>query len=542
MSENLNLDINTYDQTELLNLFNYSNKDNAESLHDKYNSKINSLENIHDSHLKKSLHNFFQIAFSKLSNIIKNKNLEEKKNRVFKNTPITFQTTNSSLEETMKMHPSPPIRENTIYSNNIIKYPKGQINPIEKKITSEILCIDTIFRNQTKFPNSSDFVYELQNPIENVISMKLINAEIPKISKLFSKEKNNNRFDITMYYGFNYNDFNIEVWDKPKTLQIIIPDGSPTFSELVSSIQSTLDTQRNSFSFLKFDIDKSSNGKGFFRFKTLVECIAWSQLYYKDVIPVTPPDNRPPTQHFRMPSVNISSSKGEYEDLEYIYKGKIWSEENNLAVLQEFKLNKQLFVTSKGMFDFSKNFISYDLYNTYPSNFRPLTYSIDFNPTNTQTEYSAGWILGFRQFVNESSFTTKKIDFNNCFCRDDIHFLGYVEGISPYGDAENTYNFLYVDDFVGNYKDSLNVAIKNSYLTRSLLAKIQMNTPVYTINFMNTSGENSILEKKREYFGPVNIKKLHFKIIDKFNNIVDFDKSNFSLTLQFEKLYNNIRN
>ena len=189
MSENLNLDINTYDQTELLNLFNSSNKDNAESLHDKYNSKINSLENIHDSDLKKSLHNFFQIAFRKLSNIIKNKNLEEKKNRVFKNTPITFQTTNSSLEETMKMHPSPPIRENTIYSNNIIKYPKGQINPIEKKITSEILCIDTIFRNQTKFPNSSDFVYELQNPIENVISMKLINAEIPKISKLFSKEK-----------------------------------------------------------------------------------------------------------------------------------------------------------------------------------------------------------------------------------------------------------------------------------------------------------------------------------------------------------------
>ena len=50
------------------------------------------------------------------------------------------------------------------------------------------------------------------------------------------------------------------------------------------------------------------------------------------------------------------------------------------------------------------------------------------------------------------------------------------------------------------------------------------------------------MEKKREYFGPVSIKKLHFKIIDKYNKTIDISKANYSLTLQFEKMNNNVKN
>ena len=349
-----------------------------------------------------------------------------------------------------------------------------------------------------------------------------------------------------MYGGFGYENGVIKVWSEPKTLQIIIAEGSPTVTELVSSIQSALDVQRNSFSFLKFDIDRTANGKVYFRFKTLIECINWSQIFYRDIdilnSVVTPPDNKDPSEFFRMPSINIVTGFGEYDELEYIYKGRLWMEKDNNDVLNTLKDNKNNYIQKKGLNNPSRTFISHDLYNTYPSNYKPLTFSIDFNPTNCVVENSVGWILGFRQYTNDSKFISPKIDFNSCFCRDEINFLGYIEANSPYGDAENTYNYLYVNDFVGNYKDSLNVAINNSYLTKSLLAKIQMDTSFYNVQYINTSGENSILEKKREYFGPVNITKLHFKIIDKFNNIVDLEKSNYSLTLQFEKLYNNIRN
>ena len=49
-------------------------------------------------------------------------------------------------------------------------------------------------------------------------------------------------------------------------------------------------------------------------------------------------------------------------------------------------------------------------------------------------------------------------------------------------------------------------------------------------------------EKKRDYFGPVNIEKLHIKILNKFGELADNVNTNYSLTFQFETLYSSIRN
>jgi len=52
----------------------------------------------------------------------------------------------------------------------------------------------------------------------------------------------------------------------------------------------------------------------------------------------------------------------------------------------------------------------------------------------------------------------------------------------------------------------------------------------------------SVLEKKRDYFGPVNIEKLHIKILNKFGELAELVNTNYSLTFQFETLYSSIRN
>ena len=143
--------------------------------------------------------------------------------------------------------------------------------------------------------------------------------------------------------------------------------------------------------------------------------------------------------------------------------------------------------------------------------------------------------MGFRQFIkNDSFYKFEPINYKTENTINNIKYYGYLEATSPWGDIANIYNFIYVDDFVGNYKDSLNAFTENSYLTRSLLAKIQMNTSFFGIRY------NGPIKKPRGYFGPVNIKKLHIKIIDKFDNIVDFKESNFSITFEFNKLYNYI--
>ena len=171
MENNLDLDIDLYNDKELLNIFNCTVNDNSQMIQQKYDKKLESLETISDINLKSKLIQFFQSAYYKILKNTHNKNTIQ--NKVFKNKSTVFETVNTTMENTKIMHPSPPIKEPDIQPTYTVTYPKGNINPIDKKITSEILCIDTVFRDYKKYPESTDFVYELPNPIDNVISMKL---------------------------------------------------------------------------------------------------------------------------------------------------------------------------------------------------------------------------------------------------------------------------------------------------------------------------------------------------------------------------------
>ena len=51
---------------------------------------------------------------------------------------------------------------------------------------------------------------------------------------------------------------------------------------------------------------------------------------------------------------------------------------------------------------------------------------------------------------------------------------------------------------------------------------------------------NDFIFKKREYFGPVNIKKIRIKLIDKYGKLLVLENVNYSLALKFTQLYNNM--
>ena len=531
MCDNLNLNINNYNINELLNFFNCNLSNSIDTIKTNYEKKISTLINLPNYDMKNNLNKFFTEAYDNIiSSKERNKKIKEKSEKETKeeNDIKSFESINNSNDQ--------------VHSQYIIEYPKKTLNPLETKTTSEIICIDSIFRNKEKYPKSTDFVYDFPNPIENVTSMKIISAEIPKVSNLFSKEKQNNQIDITMHNGFDYSGNKLQVWSEERTIYIKFPDGSPDISVLISTIQATLDTQRNSFSFIKVDID-TADGCLYFRFKTLVECFQWNLMFYKENSTqnnynrIIPPDNKEPSKFFRMPFFD-GGQRGEYDELEFIYNGDDWAKANNPILLDVFDKYGAQFLSSKSLLDPSNSILAYSLYLDSSNNtlIRPaLGFSIDFNPLNCDTERSCGWILGFRQFIkNDSFYKSEIINYKNEYIRDNITFFGYLKALTPFGDTDNTYNYIYVDDFVGNYKDSLNAITKDSYLTRSLLAKIQMNTAFFGIRY---SGP---IEKTREYFGPVNIKKLHIKIIDKFNNVVDFKGSDFSITFKLYKLYNYI--
>ena len=64
---------------------------------------------------------------------------------------------------------------------------------------------------------------------------------------------------------------------------------------------------------------------------------------------------------------------------------------------------------------------------------------------------------------------------------------------------------------MGNYNDTLNVAQKRNIVTKSLFAKIQLNSSAFNVKYQE-SNTMSVLAKQRDYFGPVDIRKLHLKI------------------------------
>ena len=55
-----------------------------------------------------------------------------------------------------------------------------------------------------------------------------------------------------------------------------------------------------------------------------------------------------------------------------------------------------------------------------------------------------------------------------------------------------------------------------------------MDSSLFGVKFGGNSAFS--FDKERSYYGPVNIKKLHIRLIDKNGEMVDYKKTNYALT------------
>jgi hypothetical protein len=103
------------------------------------------------------------------------------------------------------------------------------------------------------------------------------------------------------------------------------------------------------------------------------------------------------------------------------------------------------------------------------------------------------------------------------------------------------YGFISIDDYQKNTGPSYVIAYANSIMqdniiTRINLAELQADVGVYQSS--SDPGLSTQLNRTREYFGPVDIQRLHIAIYDEFGRIIDLNFMDWSLTLAFEILYN----
>ena len=227
-TNNINLDLNSYTLIELQNIFKLQKDYTKKELENEYEIQITNLNNNTNITLnkKEKLLFFFNRAYT----ILLEKHLNSIYGSEYTNTvPATQQQIQINQNRTQLM-----LRPDVVQNNDsfVIQHPNmktqdiftseysaGTLNKIRKQVVKQLVNVDTIFRSNYSTTKSSDFIYTLPMPINNVVSMKLSTVEMPNTWYLFSEEKMNNVFYV-------------DISSTGTWVEIKIPEGNYTNSNL----------------------------------------------------------------------------------------------------------------------------------------------------------------------------------------------------------------------------------------------------------------------------------------------------------------------
>jgi hypothetical protein len=102
------------------------------------------------------------------------------------------------------------------------------------------------------------------------------------------------------------------------------------------------------------------------------------------------------------------------------------------------------------------------------------------------------------------------------------------------------YLFMCIDDYNNNVNNYYTSAFGSSIIAPNIIARLntqkQLNSAgPYTI----MSGEllSTSLTFSREYFGPVDIQRIHIRLLDEYGRVIDLNNMDWSFALMFESVY-----
>ena len=155
-------------------------------------------------------------------------------------------------------------------------------------------------------------------------------------------------------------------------------------------------------------------------------------------------------------------------------------------------------------------------------------FNLDFRLNDNKTrpiQMNMGWILGYRQ-----QYYNWQEDYTDA---SGVNFK-LDQGYNPeavYDNLGSRYFILCIDDFNKNYSNTLSSPFTESvFNNETAIAKVPNNPN--SINF-----DDIFYQSRRNYFGPVNIKKLKIQLLDELGRVVDLNNNDFSFSIQIEQLY-----
>jgi hypothetical protein len=144
---------------------------------------------------------------------------------------------------------------------------QGNMNPLNTRILTKCVNIDTRFRENPDKNQSSDFTIQMPTKFNKVVSMHLSALEFPVEFYAISAKYGNN----FLYLGVSYQDIVDPSLNTSAYEIFIVPDGNYTNDDLVTTLNNLIcpvDASGNVlypndiFSYIQFTLDVNSNGSG----------------------------------------------------------------------------------------------------------------------------------------------------------------------------------------------------------------------------------------------------------------------------------------
>ena len=161
----------------------------------------------------------------------------------------------------------------------------------------------------------------------------------------------------------------------------------------------------------------------------------------------------------------------------------------------------------------------------------PFTKKIMFQ-SDSNTEFTL-------TFQHADDAIRKTCGINLGFMKSSYSVNGSVEAEVMFGSNIDHYVFIDVDDFQRNFLANAVVSVTTSplgivsYLGNTIMAKIPLSSESHTL-FNNGA---DLLFKTRTYFGPVNLEKLHLRLLNRYGTPFSLNHSNYSMSIEITELY-----
>ena len=362
-----------------------------------------------------------------------------------------------------------------------LRNPQQPLSQMNVQSITKTFTIDTRYREQYYKKNVEDFIYDLPEPLENVVNLNVSSIQIPGSMYTIDSFYNNNYFHYYDPSGYSVPGHSVA---GPALRKFVVIDGNYTYPQLIDA--------------------SNSDPTGFY--VRTIEDSGEIVAAVNNAVEYDINTNKP-----------VLKNNGGYVTFSSIFT------ENNMRIpfeLSTFTYHTRFNFIGGGSTGANRLFFNLK---------KDATTTPDVDPSvvdPTPLQLKLGWILGFRYGEYNDSTAVAEGRRANRFISE-----------GAYDPQFPRYFYILVDDFNKNYNSSFVSYYNRSTVDGNIIARVPID-----ISYKQSNGPMMFtyaVSSGRNYHGPVKISKMRIKLLDPHGRTMNFNNMDYTISFQVTCLLSN---